>query len=197
MSRPKTKKSKANNSSRARNNAAAAAATESYRHPTAESPLRPEVGTQAQFRKKKPPVTYRYDSSLSPALDWDGQNGARELGEWLLACVEDASRMPAPHQFETPREFKNASGKVVATVRGLADAVEQLKRLGEPFLNWAGKAERLSFDVPTLPLFIHERLSTKAIIETLTGHKKDKQLEFDLFGDPQHPITDQVLKAYE
>jgi adenine-specific DNA-methyltransferase len=55
----------------------------------------------------------------------------------------------------------------------------------------------LSFDVPTLPLFIHERLSTKAIIETLTGHKKDKQLEFDLFGDPQHPITDQVLKAYE
>jgi adenine-specific DNA-methyltransferase len=197
MSRPKTKKSKNNNSSRARNTTAAAAATESYRHPTAESPLRPEVGTQAQFRKKKPPVTYRYDSSLSPALDWDGQNGARELGEWLLACIEEASRIPTPHQFETPREFKNAGGKVIATVRGLADAVEQLKRLSKPFLNWAGKAERLSFDVPTLPLFIHERLSTKAIIETLTGHKKDKQLEFDLFGDPQHPITDQVLKAYE
>lgn len=171
--------------------------TENYRHPTAESPLRPEVGTQAQFRKKKPPVTYRYDSSLSPALDWDAQNGARELGEWLLACVEDASCLPAPHQFDEPREFKNAGGKIVATVRGLGDAVEQLKRLGKPFLNWAGKAERLSFDVPTLPLFIHERLSTKAIIETLTGHKKDKQLEFDLFGDPQHPITDQVLKAYE
>jgi hypothetical protein len=34
-----------------------------------------------------------------------------------------------------------------------------------PFLNWAGKAERLSFDVPTLPLFVHERLSTKGIIE--------------------------------
>ena len=171
--------------------------TRNYRHPTAESPLRPEVGTQAQFRKKKPPVTYRYDSSLSPALNWDGQNGARELCEWLLTCIEEASRMPAPHQFETPRDFKNASGKVIATVHGLADAVEQLKRLGKPFLNWAGKAERLSFDVPTLPLFIHERLSTKAIIETLTGHKKDKQLELDLFGDPQHPITDQVLKAYE
>jgi adenine-specific DNA-methyltransferase len=40
-----------------------------YRHPEAESPLRPEVGTQAQFKKRKPPVTYRYDSSLSPALD--------------------------------------------------------------------------------------------------------------------------------
>jgi adenine-specific DNA-methyltransferase len=47
-------------------------------------------------------------------------------------------------------------------------------------------------------LFVHERLSTKAIIETLTGHKRDKQLNwFDLFGDPQHPIADQILRAYE
>jgi hypothetical protein len=50
---------------------------ESYRYPEAESTLRPEAGTQAQFKKKKPPVTYRYFSSLSPALEWDGQNGAR------------------------------------------------------------------------------------------------------------------------
>ena len=62
-----------------------------------------------------------------------------------------------------------------------------LAAIARPFLNWAGKAERLSFDVPTLPLFVHERLSTKAILETLKGHKRDKQLTlFDLFGDPQH-----------
>ena len=47
--------------------------------------MRPDVGTQAAFKKKKPPVTYRYDSSLSPALDWDGQNPAREQGEAILA----------------------------------------------------------------------------------------------------------------
>ncbi len=172
--------------------------TEVYRHPEATSPLRPEVGTQAQFRKKKPPQQYRYDSSLSPELSWDGQNSARELGEWLLACIDEASRLPAPHKFQAPREFKNSSGQVVSTVGGLADAVEQLKRIQKPFLNWAGKAERLSFDVPTLPLFVHERLSTKAIIETLKSHKRDKQIDmFDLFGDPQHSVTDQVLKAYE
>jgi adenine-specific DNA-methyltransferase len=84
-----------------------------------------------------------------------------------------------------------------ATVRGLQDAVEQLKRLGSPFLNWAGKAERLSFDVPTLPLFIHERLSTRGIIEPLKGHRKSRMEQMDRFGDPQHSITDQVLKAYE
>lgn len=170
---------------------------ETYRHPEADSPLRPEVGTQPQFKKKKPPQTYRYDSSLSPALDWDGQNQARELGEWLIGLMEEAAALPAPHLFDKPREMRRENGQVVATVRGLQDAVDQLKRLSQPFLNWAGKAERLSFEVPTLPLFIHERLSTKAIIETLKGHRKPQERQMELFGDPQHPVIDQVLKAYE
>ena len=61
-----------------------------YDHPEAHSPMRPEVGTQAQFRKKKPPTTYRYDSSLSPALEWDGQNPAREEGERLIREILEA-----------------------------------------------------------------------------------------------------------
>jgi hypothetical protein len=55
-----------------------------YTHPTHELAGRPEIGMQAQFRKKKAPKTYTYDSSLSPALDWDGQNAAREHGESLI-----------------------------------------------------------------------------------------------------------------
>ena len=149
--------------------------TAPYKHPEAKSLMRPEVGTQAQFKKKKSPKTYHYDSSLSPSLDWDAKNPAREQGETLIKQVLDAKNL---------EEAKAAASK--------------LKSLSKPFLNWAGKAERLSFDVPTLPLFIHERLSTKAIIETLAGHKTDKQEDmFSLFGDPQHSITDQVLKSYE
>jgi adenine-specific DNA-methyltransferase len=159
------------------------------------------VGTQPQFKKKKPPATYRYDSSISPALDWDGQNPARDTGEGLLALIERAAALPPPHEFDRPRELKRGDGQVVATVRGLRDAVDQLKRLGKPFLDWAGKAERLSFDVPTLPLFVHERLSTKGIIETLKAHRKDvgrEQMDmYELFGDPQHSVRDQVLRAYE
>ena len=173
-------------------------AAKSYKHADKDAAMRPEVGTQARFTKKLPPKTYHYDSSLSPALDYDGQNHARELGEWLLKQIEEASRLPAPHTFKDRREFKTADGKVACSVAGLQDAVAALKALSKPFLNWAGKAERLSFDVPTLPLFVHERLSTKAILETLKGHKRDKQLDMlDLFGDPQHPIADQVLRAYE
>jgi adenine-specific DNA-methyltransferase len=175
--------------------------TETYRHPESDLALRPEVGTQPQFRKKKTPAAYRYDSSLSPALEWDGENSVRERGEWPLALIDEASRLPPPFEFDQPSEFRGADGKMLASCRGLHDAVEQLKRLGRPFLNWAGKAERLSFEVPTLPLFVHERLSTMAIVETLKGHTKEArgpQLGmFDLFGDPQRSITDQVLKAYE
>lgn len=149
--------------------------TGSYSHPTADALLRPDVGTQAQFRKKKPPVSYRYDSSLSPELEWDGQNPAREQGEALIRQILEAE-----------------------TLEEAQDAAVKLKALSRAFLNWAGKAERLSFDVPTLPLFIHERLSTKAIIETLKGHKRDRQLTmFDLYGDREHPIHEQVLRAYE
>ena len=152
-----------------------AKAAKSYKHPESESPMRPEVGTQAQFKKKLPPKKYRYDDSLSPSLEWDGQNPSRERGEALI------------HQVLT-----------AATLQDAKAAATKLKIISKPFLNWAGKAERLSFDVPTLPLFIHERLSTKAILETLKGHKRDKQTDmFDLFGDPQHSITDQVLRAYE
>src|SRR5207245_2338085 len=147
----------------------------SYRHPESDSPMRPDVGTQAQFKKKKPPQTYRYDSSLSPALDWDGQNCAREQGEALLREILEAASLD--------------EAKVAAA---------NLRTLARPFLNWAGKAERLSFDVPTLPFFVHERLSTKAIIETLQGHRRpEPKTLFDLFSDPQHPITDQMLRAYD
>ena len=171
---------------------------ERYTHPDQTSPMRPDVGTQAQFRKKKAPKTYRYDSSLSPSLEWDGQHGAREMGEWLLALIARASSLKAPHEFEAPQEFTSSDGQVLLSVRGLRDAVDHLQRLSKPFLNWTGKAERLSFDVPTLPLFVHERLSTKAIVDTLLGHKTDKQTDmYSLFGDPQHSIVDQTLRAYE
>ena len=175
--------------------------TETYQHPGADLAMRPEIGTQPQFRKRKPPATYRYDLSLSPSLEWDGKNPAREQGEWLLALIDEAAKLPAPQEFDQPRIFRRDDGTVIATCRGLRDAIDQIKRFGKPFLNWAGKAERLSFDVPTLPLFVHERLSTMAIVETLKDHTKearDPQLGmFELFGDPQRPIADQVLKAYE
>ena len=66
---------------------------EAYRHPEATNLARPEAGQQARFRKRKPKVTYRYDSSLSPSMEWDDQSAGREHGEWLISCIADASKL--------------------------------------------------------------------------------------------------------
>ena len=164
----------------------------SYEHPQSTVPMRPDVGTEAQFQKKKPPAKYRYDSSLAPEMQWDGRNSAREQAEALIAQIAAlAASLANPSLTDAERAVATAA---------LQSAAERLKALSRPFLNWTGKAERTSFDVPTLPLFVHERLSTKAIIETLSGHRRAKEKQsvlFDLFGDPAHSIADQVLKAYE
>jgi len=136
--------------------------------------MRPDVGAQGAFRKKKPPATYKYDSSLAPEMNWDGQNPAREEGEALIARI--------------------LAAKSLADVQ---DAAQRLARISRPFLNWAGKAERLSFDVPTLPLFVHERLSTRAILESVKRRRTNTQMDaFELFGDPKHDYADQ-LRSYE
>ena len=168
-----------------------------YVHEDKEMVARPEVGAAPRFKPRKPPTRYRYDSSLSPALDWD-TNPAREIAAFLLACIEDAARLDPPHLFAEQRALDGADGEPLYRVAGLQDAVAALKQLQKPVLNWAGKAERLSFDVPTMPLFVHERLSTAAIIKTLEDHRRqsDQSDLPGLFADPQRPLAEQV-RAYE
>ena len=173
---------------------------EGYKHPEASALLRPDVGTQAQFRKKKKPSAYRYDPSLSPALEWDGQNPVREQAETRIAALQE--RIALLTAIVERSNGGDLSDNDLATAREeLTQAREDaatLKALSEPFLNWAGKAERQSFDVPTLPLFVHERLSTAAILETLKSHRRDRQPDMlDLFGESDLPIHDRLLKAYE
>ena len=176
--------------------------TRSYAHPEVSALLRPDVGTQAQFRKKKPPATYRYDSSLSPALDWDQQNPAREQAEAKLAALADRLAKLSAVVASGEGGCDGISPDALAAIREELSAAREdvagLEALSEPFLDWTGKAERLSFDVPTLPLFVHERLSTSAILETLKGHTRDRQISmFDLFGESDLSIRDRLLKAYE
>ena len=144
-----------------------------YAHTEEKLLLRPDVGLQPQFKSKKRPKTYRYDPSLDPALSWD-VNVDRERGEALIARIEGATDLAEAHA-----------------------AAAELKRMSRPFLNWAGKAERQELSVPTLPLFVHERLSTQAILQSLKSHKRDRQQTLALFADEELDVTDRLLKAYE
>lgn len=145
------------------------ASAENYDHKEQQSLIRPDVGLQSQFKKKKPARTYKYDSSLDPELSWD-ISAERERAESLIAKIAEAKNLEEAKAF-----------------------ARQLKQMSGAFLNWAGKKEHSDFTVPTLPLFIHERLSTKAILESV----RKRQLQPSLFADPQLDITDRVLRAYE
>ena len=142
---------------------------DNYGYKEKETLLRPDAGLQAQFKKKKPAKTYKYDSSIDPQMSWD-TNLAREQAESLIADILKADSLDKA-------KF----------------AAEKLKSMSAPFLNWAGKAENGEFSVPTLPLFVHERLSTKAVLESV----KKRQLQMNMFGDSDLDITDRSLGAYE
>jgi adenine-specific DNA-methyltransferase len=146
---------------------------QAYEHTEEKLLLRPDIGLQPQFRSKRPAKTYRYDASLDPALSWD-VNADRERGEALITRIEQATDLAEAHA-----------------------AAAELKRMSRPFLNWTGKAERQELSVPTLPLFVHERLSTQAILQSLKSHKRDRQQTLALFADEELDVADRLLKAYE
>jgi hypothetical protein len=102
-------------------------APETYSYPGATSLLRPDVGTQAQFRKNKPPVPYRFDSSLSPVLEWDGQNPAREKGEELIARILDLGVQEA--KAEEPADPEARIKALEAEIETAKAAARELRSL--------------------------------------------------------------------
>jgi adenine-specific DNA-methyltransferase len=160
-----------------------------YKH-LQETVQRPDVGVEAQFPNKKAPKTYRYDSSLAPELCWD-ESGERPFAEWLLNLVTEAAEQGESVVFAKPQTWEGTQEQFTT----LSQCAARLKSLTKPFLNWAGKAERQQISVPTLPLFVHERHSTHAILETLQSHR-GAETQTNLFGDPQLDIADK-LDAYQ
>ena len=148
---------------------------EDYRHKDKKALLRPESGAQDVFPegKRKQPRQYRFDSSLSPELAWD-EAEARGKAEALIADILKADSLEKAQE-----------------------AGRRLQSMSAPFLNWSGKAEGNRITVPTLPLFIHERLSTRAVLETLKRRHPMRGATLDLFGEGNKSIGDKIHGAYE
>ncbi len=102
----------------------------------------PQVGlVNAQNDPPQPKTEWRYDPHLDPALQFDvGRAQIERLIDDALASG-DAERMKA--------------------------ALQELKRLGEPYLQWTGKAERTSFEVDTVSLHVHERIDPMSILSAV------------------------------
>jgi adenine-specific DNA-methyltransferase len=128
-----------------------------YRHETKRKNI-PPAGLAAQGKvSEAPKLEFAYNPHLPPVLRSDPEGKSDELPELLQeACRRPLSRKEA---------------------RMLAEAL----RNHEPWLEWAGKREKKSFEVDPVALHIHERISSQAILKVAARESVWR----DLFADPQ------------
>lgn len=147
----------------------------SYRH-SDKRKNNPEVGMVTPATDPEAGKTrWAYDPHLDPSLQFDPSRANIE------ALIDDAL----------------ASGDGDR----MREALEELKRLQSPYLNWAGKAERTSFEVDTVSLHVHERIDSASILSAVRKAMKEgrasgaeKALQPGLFDAPFEnlPLRDAI-----
>jgi adenine-specific DNA-methyltransferase len=135
----------------------------SYRHPDLRA-NNPEVGMVHPGNDPDAPKTrWAYDPHLDPVLNFDtARAGIERLIDDALAS-DDPARM--------------------------REALLELKRLQQPYLQWTGKAEGTSFEVDTVSLHVHERVDPATILAHAARRLKGKDAaqqwrQPDLFDAP-------------
>ncbi len=135
----------------------------SYRHLDKRT-NNPEVGmVHPENDPDQPKTTYAYDPHIDPALMFDTARARIEK------VIDDA-----------------LASSDVGTMK---EALLELKRMQAPYLNWAGKAERTSFEIDTVSLHVHERVDPATILanarKRLKGEKAGEVWrQADLFAAP-------------
>lgn len=121
----------------------------SYRH-NDKRKNNPEVGIVTPDTDPDEGKTrWAYDPHIDPALQFDPSRAAIEK------LIDDAL----------------ASGDKET----MAAALYELKRQQSPYLNWAGKSERTSFDVDTVSLHVHERIDPASILSAVRKRMKGEE----------------------
>ncbi|MHB9131917.1 MAG: site-specific DNA-methyltransferase [Armatimonadota bacterium] len=69
----------------------------------------------------------------------------------------------------------------------------------DPSLQWAGKTEHTSFDVPTVSLHVHERIDPRTIIEAVRKRmEKPQDIQLGLFESPvENPPLREAIDFYK
>ncbi|WP_227369460.1 site-specific DNA-methyltransferase [Halomonas sp. M20] len=113
--------------------------------------------------------TWAYDPHLDPELRFDSSATRAQIEN----LIDDAL----------------ASGDQAQ----MKAALEELKRLQSPYLQWTGKAERTSFEVDTVSLHVHERIDPATILAAVQkklksgkqgGKESSSTFQPDMFHAP-------------
>jgi len=141
---------------------------EQYDHKDKKRVNNPPVGlVTPETDKDKPAKKYAYDPHIDPALQFDSKRSQIE---------------------------KTIDGGLGAkTLEQAKAAIAELRKRQRPYLNWAGKAERTSFEVPTVSLHVHERIDPKTIIEAVRK-RNGQPTQPSLFESPGEnpPLRDAI-----
>ncbi len=113
----------------------------SYRHADRRK-NNPEVGLVSEASDpEQPKKAWAYNPHLDPVLNFDSSRAELENQVADALASGDAAVMKA--------------------------ALEEIQRRGAPYLQWAGKAERTSFEVDTVSLHVHERIDPMSILSAV------------------------------
>ena len=119
-------------------------------------------------------TTWAYDPHLDPALNFDvGRSQIENLIDDALASGDE---------------------------KQMRAALEQLKRMQSPYLNWTGKAERTSFEVDRVSLHVHEHIDPATILAAVQKRIKGEKgkgggaFQADMFSAPFEnlPLRDAI-----
>ena len=140
---------------------------------------------------------YAYDPHIAPCLEFDSGRGRVEslLTEALppatpateeaqaAAKQTQAALQAALKALDTLEPEQAAALKArLQRLEQLESTVQALHSAQAPFLNWTGKAERTSFEVPTVSLHVHERIDPQAILEHVRKPGVEAPRQDDLFN---------------
>lgn len=137
----------------------------SYRHDE-KRVNNPEVGmVHANTDPDGEKTAWQYDPHIDPALNFDSARaGIENLIDDALASDDETQ---------------------------MREALLEIKRLQQPYLNWTGKAEKTSFEIDTVSLHVHERIDPASILENVSKQLKvakedsaDMQHQMGLFSAP-------------
>ena len=142
------------------------------KHPKKKRKNNPAVGlvnskTEPMKSEKK---KYAFDKHLSPELKFDSRRAKIEkIIDQGLSGSEKESKA----------------------------SLEKLKKMQEPYLNWAGKAEKNSFEVPTVSLHTHEKIDPRAIIEKVRKTNSINYEQLSLFKKEKIVPENSAINFYE
>lgn len=163
----------------------------SYRH-LDKRVNNPEVGmVHPENDPDKPKTVWAYDPHIDPALQFSlgrtaieqvidaaiaNRQSERSLAEVLETLIEDALAAGKADKDILAALVRRAieADRSVHNTDRMHDALVELKRMQEPYLNWAGKAERTSFEVDTVSLHVHERIDPASILAAVRKRLKGK-----------------------